>query len=189
MRKLRFFDLQEIRTLEDLKAMYKKLAVKLHPDVSGYDSTKDFQDMGNEYDMLFEQFKTKHINFNTKETYEKDYGEIKETYKNIINKYIKYIKRGLTIEVIGRFIYIGGEILNPKAKLSKKDLILGETIRTMLKLDKFHYSNQKAKWCFSEQPYRSLKKHSWDMNRIRNSFVSTQVTAEDEEEEQKKITA
>lgn len=189
MKKLRFFETKNIATLEDLKSYYKKLAIKLHPDISGYDSTKDFQDMANEYDYLFELYKTKHVSYKEQKAYEKDYGEVAETYKNIINKYIKYIKNNITIEVIGCFIYIGGEILNPKAKLSKKDKSLGETIRAMLKADKFHYSNEKRLWCFSTRPYKSLKKHSWSYDKIAYTFGVTRVTEDDEQQEQIKLYA
>lgn len=168
--KTKYFDLEKISTLEDLKGEYKRLALELY-------GKESFEAMGKEYNKLFKAYKTKHVNFKTGEAFEKDYGENEEAYKGIIDKYVKYAKKGLTMEVIGCFVYIGGNILNPKARLCDKTKELGEFIRGMLKEDKFHYSNEKRQWCFSTRPYRSLKKNSWGMDRIRDTYGNEEEEA------------
>lgn len=44
-----------IRTLDELKAAYRRLALKYHPDTGG--STEIMQEINNEHDALFEQLK------------------------------------------------------------------------------------------------------------------------------------
>ena len=47
-----------IRTLDELKAAYRRLALKYHPDMGG--STEIMQEINAEHDALFEQLKRQH---------------------------------------------------------------------------------------------------------------------------------
>ena len=47
--------IKNVNTLEELKKMYKKLALKLHPDCGGSDDA--MAELNNEYDNLFDQLK------------------------------------------------------------------------------------------------------------------------------------
>ena len=47
-----------IRTLDELKAAYRRLALKYHPDMGG--STEIMQEINSEHDALFEQLKRQH---------------------------------------------------------------------------------------------------------------------------------
>ena len=47
-----------IRTLDELKAAYRRLALKCHPDMGG--STEIMQEINAEHDALFEQLKRQH---------------------------------------------------------------------------------------------------------------------------------
>ena len=47
-----------IHTLDELKAAYRRLALKYHPDMGG--STEIMQEINNEHDALFEQLKRQH---------------------------------------------------------------------------------------------------------------------------------
>ena len=53
---LRVLKLEEERiedlSIRDIIKNYRKLAKKLHPDVSGYDSKEDFQELGGAYERL-----------------------------------------------------------------------------------------------------------------------------------------
>ena len=86
-----------IETIEELKKAYKELAKKLHPDLGG--NKEKFQEMNNEYDLLFKSLKankkTNKTNINTN-----------DNFKNIINELVKYNE--LTIEIIGSWLWISG---------------------------------------------------------------------------------
>lgn len=83
-----------VETLEELKKKYKELAKKLHPDLGG--NKEKFQELNNEYDLLFKDLKNKSNKTN------KD----NDKFKNIINELIKYNE--LTIEIIGSWLWISG---------------------------------------------------------------------------------
>ena len=86
-----------IETIEELKKAYKELAKKLHPDLGG--NKEKFQEMNNEYDLLFKDLKANKkankTNINTN-----------DNFKDIINELIKYNE--LTIEIIGSWLWVSG---------------------------------------------------------------------------------
>ena len=86
-----------IETIEELKKAYKELAKKFHPDLGG--NKEKFQEMNNEYDLLFKSLKA---NKKANKTNNKD----DDKFKNIINELIKYNE--LTIEIIGSWLWISG---------------------------------------------------------------------------------
>ena len=86
-----------INTIEELKKVYKELAKKLHPDLGG--NKEKFQEMNNEYDMLFKELKA---NKKANKTNNKD----DDKFKDIINELIKYNE--LTIEIIGSWLWVSG---------------------------------------------------------------------------------
>ena len=86
-----------IETIEELKKAYKELAKQLHPDLGG--DKEKFQEMNNEYDLLFKSLKA---NKKANKTNVKD----NDNFKDIINELIKYNE--LTIEIIGSWLWISG---------------------------------------------------------------------------------
>ena len=86
-----------IETIEELKKAYKELAKKFHPDLGG--NKEKFQEMNNEYDLLFKSLKANKkankTNINTN-----------DNFKDIINELIKYNE--LTIEIIGSWLWVSG---------------------------------------------------------------------------------
>ena len=109
---MKWFNVSEIRTLDDLKKAYRRLAMKHHPDVGG--NTQDMQEINAEYDKLFAQLKTGYnawASANNRHTTE----EQPDDFKRIIEILIKL--DGLDIELCGSWLWIGGNTRKHKEAL------------------------------------------------------------------------
>ena len=109
---MKWFNVSEIRTLDDLKKAYRRLAMKHHPDVGG--STQAMQEINAEYDKLFSQLKTGYnawASANNRHTTE----EQPDDFKRIIEILIKL--DGLDIELCGSWLWIGGNTRKHKEAL------------------------------------------------------------------------
>lgn len=147
------------KTLEDVKATYKKLARELHPDCNpGKDTTADFQQMQKEYTEAFNRLKNVHVNKDG-ETYTKETEETPEMFRDIIDELLKC--EGLCIELCGSWLWITG---NTK---DNKDI---------LKRLKFAWSKNKNAWYFHFEPYKKHSKKTVTLDTIRNMYGSQQFS-------------
>lgn len=153
--------LNNINTLEELKKAYHKLALKMHPDRGG--DVEEMKVLNNEYDELFK--KVSHIHKNAKgETYTKKTNEKPFEFINIINNLMKM--NGITIEVIGSFIWVSGDTKPHK-----------EGLREM----KFRWHSKKKCWYKAPEGYRKYNNKQYSMNDVRTMF-GTRYYAETESE-------
>ena len=98
------------KNLDELKAEYRRLVKKYHPDCGGTDEI--MKEINNEHDRLFEELKAKH---NAKAD---EYHQTTETaaeFIEIINALIKL--SGLVVELCGSWLWIGGETKAHKDEL------------------------------------------------------------------------
>lgn len=152
---MRYFE--NIKTIEDLKQKYKELVKELHPDLNKKDTTKEFVEMKRQYEEKFERVKNTFIN-SQGEYYEKENEETSEEFAEIIEKLIKI--EGITIEIIGSWIWVSGNTKDNKDKL--KEL-------------KFRYSANKQAWYFHTGSYRKRSKVKHSLSEIREMFESTRI--------------
>lgn len=144
-------------TLEELKSMYRKLAMKHHPDLGG--DTETMKLINNEYDRLFDLVKNLHKN-QAGETYSKDTSEAADHFKDIISALLRLRMQGVDIELIGCFLWISGN-----TKPYKDDIkALG-----------FKWSTNKLSWYKSPDGYRKTSKRDWTLKDIRDAFGSEPV--------------
>ena len=150
-----------VETIEELKKEYKKLVMKLHPDLNKeFDTTSQFQEMQNEYNIMFE--KVKNIFTNEKgEKYNKENNENIETFKNIIDKIVYF--ENVKIEIIGTWLWLSG---NTK---EYKDIIksLG-----------FRWSQNKIAWYYHEGSYRKNNNTKYSLDDLRTKFGTESVENE-----------
>lgn len=155
------------KCLEDVKKQYKTLCMELHPDVSGKDTTAEFQAMQNEYEKAFNEFKDTHKNAQG-ETYSKETSETAKEYSDLIEKLMRM--DGVTIEIIGSFIWLSGNTMANKDAIKE----LG-----------FKWSANKKMWYKSPEGYRKRSKNNYNIHDIRAMFDSETIQSEG----MKKVTA
>jgi len=161
MRNWRYFE--TCHTCEDVKARYKELAKKLHPDCGG--DAESFKAMSAEYERAFEAFKNIHVNAEG-EQYEKQNTESADIFKNIIDKIIHF--EGVKIEIIGSWIWLSGSTMLYKDEI---------------KTAGFWWSKSKRAWYYNGSDKKTTRRGRYSMNGLRAKWGYTEV----ETEEQKKL--
>ena len=98
---------KDCKTIEDVKAVYKTLAKKYHPDIAGAEFTATMQEINSEFEKAFEKFKNIHESAegNTY-TAEQNRTETPAEFMEIINSLINC--DGINIELVGRWIWLEG---------------------------------------------------------------------------------
>lgn len=149
-----------IDCVEELKAQYRKLCMKHHPDRGG--NTEDMQEINGEYEQLFMRFKDTHRS--TREdgpsTYEAEQktAETPWDFINICNELFKL--DGILVELCGRWLWIDGETMKHREQLKKLGC-------------RWSKNKQKWSWHFPEDAAMKYKgKKAWNMDKIRSTFGS-----------------
>lgn len=103
---------ENITSLDELKKVYRRLAMQHHPDRGG--STEIMKEINREHDALFETLKTQH---NAKADQYHKTTETPEEFRNIIEVLLKL--DGLEVELCGAWLWIGGNTKKHKSELKK----------------------------------------------------------------------
>src|ERR1035437_2657545 len=135
-----------ISSLEDLKKRYKELAFKFQPDREGGD-TATMQEINNEYEHFCE-----HPTFTFKHEGDKEDLLI---YPEVLEKVMHLT--GITIELIGRWLWVSGNTIVYKAELKSAG---------------FWWAPKKGMWYFRPEGMKSHKHNPLDINHIRNKYGS-----------------
>jgi curved DNA-binding protein CbpA len=138
------------RTLEELKAAYRKLAMAHHPDRGGSDEA--MKAVNAEYDALFPNLKNVH---KTKdgETYTKETAETPEFFKDLISELMKM--DGIIIEIIGCFVWVTGNTRPNKDRLKALN---------------FKWHSKKTAWYLKPEDYRKRSRKDYDLEEIRAMY-------------------
>ena len=140
-----------INTLDELKAAYRRLSMKHHPDRGG--DTATMQEINAEHDELFERLKKQH-NASADEFHQTT--ETPEEFREIIELLLKL--EGLTVELCGSWLWIGGDTRQHK-----------ET----LKAAGCHWSNNKKLWYWHHaEEGRKWRRGKATMSDIRMKYGS-----------------
>ena len=146
----------ECKTIEDVKSLYRKLAMKLHPDCGG--SAQAFTEMSAEYKVAFERLKNVFRNKDG-ETYEKENTtENPEMFKDIIDKIIHF--EDVKIEIIGTWIWVSGNT-RPYAD--------------ELKSLNFHWCRNKVAWSFHTEPFKRRRGKNTTLDDIRRKYGTAEI--------------
>jgi len=149
-------------TLEELKAQYRQLALKHHPDRAGGD-TETMKAINNEYDLIFPLVKDIHKSAKG-ETYTRETEESPDQYRDIVAALIKLRMVDVRIELIGSFLWVSGN-----TKAYKDDIkALG-----------FKWSKNKTSWYLAPEGYHKRSHKSFTMGDIRDMFGCVGVTVDE----------
>lgn len=146
-----------IKNLEELRAEYKKLIKKYHPDNGG--SVTITQEINNEYEKLFAKLK------NVSET---EYSNISKSFdaetdailRDVIYKIINF---DVDIEIIGSWIWVTGNTYSFKNELKKLN---------------FKWSSKKTAWYFHHETYIKRKHKVFSLDEIRSYYGTTKIEKE-----------
>lgn len=152
---------ENIKTLEELKKQYKKLAKQYHPDLNNGTTNDIMKEINAEYDRLFELVKNKHTTADGK-TYEKATGETSELFRNVINSIINF---NIDIEIIGTWVWCFNAY----------------EYREQLKALGFKYSANRKAWCWHSEKYKARRSKK-SLAEIRSLYGSDTIRNKEEQE-------
>ena len=154
----RFF--AECRNLDELKKAYKAAAMKYHPDMGG--DTATMQAINAEYEQRFEELKHAQNTAAAEDTTGKTQAttETAGEFILIINHLLHM--DGLTVELCGRWLWIGGDTRKHKEELKA----CGCRWSQSKKLWSWHHAEDGTRW----------HKSHYSMGQIRSKYGSQSFT-------------
>ena len=159
----KFFEVEKIESLQDLKNQYKDLIKKYHPDVNS-NGLEAMKAINAEYEQLFKEIKN-----NTLNKEETKHHDINDNFRTIIEKII--FLDDIKIEIIGSWVWISGNTYQHYNTIKEAG---------------FKFSKSKKAWYWYNGMDSDFKKHfkgRYSMNelRLRHGYATV------EKEEQKKL--
>ena len=145
-----------VKTLDELRALYRKLALLHHPDRGG--STSDMQEINAEYENLSKRL----IHSNT------EFSEGRKSWEEFVSSEIRdklnevIFLEDILIEIIGSWIWVTG---NTRA------------VKDQLKQHGFRFSHNKMAWYWQTGDYRKLSKKQFSLDDLRWIYGSEEVEA------------
>jgi DnaJ-class molecular chaperone with C-terminal Zn finger domain len=145
-------------TLDGLRKLYKKLAVKYHPDNGGSEET--IKGINAEYDMLFQKLKA---GFEQSESYGQATDRQKQSYDPVKDERIREMVcqlskyQGLTIELCGVWLWVSGNTKEHKDELHRLGL---------------HYARNKQRWYIHWDDFVKHGRKPCSMSYIRGKYGS-----------------
>lgn len=145
---------KDVKTLDELRTLYRKLALIHHPDRGG--SNSDMQEINNEYDILSKRLIHSNTTFSEGRKSWEEFvsSEIREKLNDII------FLEEIIIEIIGSWIWVTG---NTRA------------VKDQLKLHGFKFSPNKLAWYWQTGDYHKLSKKQFSLDDLRIMYGSDEV--------------
>lgn len=167
---MKWFNQEDLKDVNTLRAAYKRLLIKYHPDNNTQDTTGIMQEINAEYDKLFEQIK---YAYESSESYTKQTDRQKQAYDWEKDKQLRAIIvalskfAGLEIELCGTWVYVRGETYPYRKELKALGL---------------RFNPHKECWIIHFDDYYKYHKKSVSMSHIRDKYGSVIIQTKKEEE-------
>jgi curved DNA-binding protein CbpA len=144
-------------TQKDIKKAYKLASIKYHPDKNPA-GAEMMKIINNAFELLSKLGEQVEMGQNA-ESY--DYGEI---INQVLNQLVTL--EGITIEICGNWVWVGGETKPHAKRLGRKEGGIGCI-----------FSKKKAMWYYRPKEYKSSSRRSHSMEEIRELHGSTTINA------------
>jgi hypothetical protein len=146
-------------SIEDIKSQYKKLALKLHPDMGG--SVEDMARLNVEFDFC----KCHNFNIHKSKSGDTYTDQTQDTPDDVTNNFVDIIEQlihmeGLEVEICGSFLWVGGSTKEHKDELKS----IG-----------FRWASKKKRWFLAPQGWRKKGRRELSMSEIRSSYGSQRI--------------
>lgn len=167
---MKWFNQEDLKDVNTLRAAYKRLLIKYHPDNNKNDTTGMMQEINAEYDLLFQQLKD---TYEHSDNYKKQTDRQKQAYDWEKDKQLRAIIvalskfAGLEIELCGTWVYVRGATYPYRKELK----VLG-----------MNYNRQKKCWIIHFDDYYKYHKKSVSMSHIRDKYGSVIIQTDAREE-------
>lgn len=140
-----------VKNLSELKARYKDLAKKHHPDIGG--EVQEMAEINAEYDRLLETLPTEEKGKQTS-----GIGNVDDGYRDIINAIIDL--PNIIVELCGSWLWVSGDTYAVKGQLKAAGL---------------KWAHKKKMWYWRPEEYARPRwsKKTMDMESIRMKYGST----------------
>jgi hypothetical protein len=148
---MRYFN--NCKTIDEIKALYKKLAKENHPEHGG--STDIMQEINTEYAFACAKI-LKGENLTTEETDEQI--RLSEEYRKVIEQIINL--PGIVVEVVGNWILVTGNTY---------------PVRKQLKDAGLHFASKKVAWYYRAEEFKTRTSNK-SLEEIRNKYGSETVS-------------
>lgn len=141
-------EFQNLKTIEQAKSVYKKLAKIYHPDKGG--DSEQFKSLNKEYHRFIDNFSISHLE-------DADFEDLNIELEKIIAEILHY--ENIIIEIVGSWLWVSGDT---------------KEIKEVLKSLGFKWARKKQMWFFGELK-KSRSRGDMDINDIKNKYGSTTV--------------
>lgn len=147
----------EVKTIDELKKQYRKLAMQHHPDISN-NSDQAMKEINNEYEKAYTYILT-HMSDKEQATHTKQGHNVNDGYREIINKIVHI--PNIIIEICGSWIWISGET---------------KPVKDQLKAAGFYWAAKKLQWYWRPTEYKAPKhRKAMTMEYIRDKYGSEKI--------------
>lgn len=167
---MKWFNQEDLKDVNTLRAAYKRLLIKYHPDNNTNDTTDMMQEINAEYDKLFEQIK---YAYESSEAYANQTDRQKQAYDWEKDKQLRAIIAalskfaGLEIELCGTWVYVRGETYPYRKELKALGL---------------RFNPHKGCWIIHYDDYYKYHKKPASMSHIRDKYGSVIIQTDAKEE-------
>ncbi len=145
---------KNIDSLDDLRKLYRKLAMENHPDKGG--DVRSMQEINSEYELLSKNLINGNVNFSEgRKTYE---HEVAKNMKVKIDDILSI--QGIIIEIMGSWLWVTGNTY---------------PVKTELKNAGFRFSHNKQCWYWHCDEYFKRTGKFMSLDDIRNFWGSEEI--------------
>ena len=161
-----------LQTVAEIKTEYKRLCFKYHPDVSGFDSTAQMQDINAAYLEALQALdgQTTSGSDGKDHVYNYDYAREVGAMDVIDNLLKSKLTASVEIELIGFWIWVSGT--------ERKD----KETRQILKDNGFLWHSKRLKWYWKPAGWKSYHAKNLDFDDLRAMYGGTKYRKQKEEE-------